>query len=42
MSIKSIAASLLALFTLWAIVALAVNTPILPTPWAVIYAFLLD
>ena len=42
MSIKSIAASLLALFALWAIVALAMNTPILPTPWAVIYAFLLD
>ena len=42
MSIKSIAASLLALFALWTIVALAMSTPILPTPWAVIYAFLLD
>ncbi len=42
MSIKSIGASLLALFAIWAAVALAVNLPMLPTPWAVIYTFALD
>lgn len=42
MSTKSIAASLLALFIIWAAVALAVNLPLLPTPWAVIYTFTLD
>jgi len=42
MSTKSIAASLLALFIIWAAVALAVNLPLLPTPCAVIYTFILD
>ena len=42
MSTKSIVASLVALFFIWAAVALAVNLPILPTPWAVIYTFILD
>jgi len=39
---KPIAVSLFVLFLVWAIVALAVNLPILPTPWAVIYTFVLD
>jgi len=42
MSKKPIAVSLFVLFLVWAIVALVVNSPILPTPWAVIYAFVLD
>ncbi len=42
MSVKSISASLLGLFVVWAVVALAVNSPLLPTPWAVIYTFILD
>jgi len=42
MSVKSISASLLVLFVIWAAVALAVNSPLLPTPWAVIHAFILD
>jgi len=42
MSIKSIGVSLLALFAVWAAVAMAVNLPMLPTPWAVIYTFVLD
>lgn len=42
MSRKPIAVSLFVLFLLWAIVALVVNLPILPTPWAVIYTFVLD
>ena len=36
------AASLLLLFVVWAIAALAVSSPILPAPWAVIYHFVLD
>ena len=39
MRIKSISASLLVIFILWAIVAVIVKTPLLPTPWAVIHAF---
>ena len=42
MSIKAITVSLFALFLAWAAVALAVNLPILPTPWAVLYTFILD
>lgn len=42
MSVKAIAASLFALFLAWAAVALVVNSPLLPTPWAVIYTFILD
>ncbi len=42
MSGKRIAVSLLALFLAWAIAALVVDLPILPTPWAVIYTFALD
>ena len=41
MSTKSIIASLVALFIIWAAVALVVNLPILPTPWAVIHTFTL-
>jgi len=42
MSVKSISASLLVLFVVWTVAALAVNLPLLPTPWAVIHAFILD
>lgn len=42
MSKKAIVISLGALFVAWAVAALAVDLPILPTPWAVIYAFILD
>ena len=42
MSGKRIAVSLLALFLAWAIAALVVDLPILPTPWAVIHTFVLD
>ena len=42
MSIKTIMASFLILLLVWTIAALTVNSPILPTPWSVIYAFILD
>jgi ABC-type nitrate/sulfonate/bicarbonate transport system permease component len=42
MSKKPIIISLLALLVIWAIVALAVNKALLPTPWAVIYSFFTD
>lgn len=42
MSKKSVLISVLALFVLWAVVAIAVNLPILPSPWAVLSAFFLD
>jgi len=42
MSKKPIAISLILLFIAWAVAALVVNKPILPTPWAVIYAFIVD
>ena len=42
MSKKPIAVSLVSLFVAWAAVSLVVDSPILPTPWAVIYAFILD
>lgn len=42
MTIKAITVSLFALFLAWAAVALVVNLPILPSPWAVIYTFILD
>jgi ABC-type nitrate/sulfonate/bicarbonate transport system permease component len=34
--------SILAIFIIWAIVAVIVNSTILPTPWKVIYAFFID
>ncbi|MFC2012933.1 ABC transporter permease [Chloroflexota bacterium] len=42
MSLKAIGASLLALTILWAIAALAVNSPILPAPWTVLRVFFLE
>ena len=42
MSKKSIAISLLVLFIIWAIASVAVNLPILPTPWKVLYIFISD
>ncbi len=42
MSKKHILISLLALLTVWSIAALAVNRSLLPTPWAVVQAFLID
>lgn len=39
---KPIAFSLVTLFVIWAIAALAVDLPILPAPWAVIYTFILE
>ncbi len=42
MSKKPILFSILILLVVWAIAALAVNRPLLPTPWSVTYAFLID
>ena len=42
MSGKLIALNLFVLLLVWAVVALVVNLPMLPTPWAVIYTFALD
>ena len=42
MSKKPIAVSLVTLFVVWAVVSLVVDSHILPAPWAVIYAFILD
>ncbi len=42
MSKKPIVVSLFVLFLIWAIVALVVDSPLLPAPWAVIYVFILD
>ena len=42
MSTKAIISSLITLTTAWAIVALLVDSPILPTPWVVAYTFILD
>lgn len=42
MSKKSIAISSLILLLLWAIAALIINSPLLPTPWVVIYMFFID
>jgi len=42
LSKKPVLISLLVLFVLWAAIAVIVNKPMLPTPWAVIYAFIVD
>jgi len=42
MSGRRIALTFLALFIAWAIVALVVDLPILPTPWVVIFTFITD
>jgi len=42
MSWKPIVVSLLVLFLIWAVAALVVNLPILPTPWVVVSTFVLD
>jgi ABC-type nitrate/sulfonate/bicarbonate transport system permease component len=39
MSKRPIIISLLALLAIWAVAAVIVNRPLLPTPWAVFYAF---
>jgi len=41
-SIKAIVASFATLTLAWAVVALAVDSPILPAPWVVAYTFVLD
>jgi ABC-type nitrate/sulfonate/bicarbonate transport system permease component len=42
MNKKSVIISLLALLVVWALAALAVNKPLLPAPWSVIYSFIID
>jgi ABC-type nitrate/sulfonate/bicarbonate transport system permease component len=42
MSKRLVGLSVLAIFVVWAIAALAIDSPILPTPWNVIYAFITD
>lgn len=42
MNKKPIIISLTVLIVIWALVALAVNKTVLPTPWAVVYAFIND
>lgn len=42
MSKKSILFSVLVLFAIWAVAAVAIDSPMLPTPWVVIVAFFLD
>lgn len=42
MNKKSVFISLLALLVVWAIAALAVDKPLLPAPWSVIYSFIID
>jgi len=40
--IKPVALTLFALFLIWAVAAVAVDSPVLPAPWTVIYIFFLD
>lgn len=42
MTKKSVAASLILLFVIWAIAAVIVHSPLLPAPWVVIYTFFVD
>jgi NitT/TauT family transport system permease protein len=42
MSAKSLVISSFILLFLWAIAALIISSPLLPTPWAVIYIFFID
>ncbi len=42
MNRKSVFISIIVLLAIWAIMAMAVNKPLLPPPWSVIYTFFID